>query len=542
MKTKFFNIDKNTKQTNNNKLAIKLISSAVIISTFLAGCAKNIPTDGIYIDTYSLGDKIEIEVENDKSFEIKNPIKDCEIKISTVPEDMKAEISDGKLNVSSQKIGEKELEVTLEAQGYKDTDAKLVFDVVAHKLELNILELANIDDVNSAKEIADNTVFIPRGSKKAILLKSNANANYTVKCDNDKVSATVSNGILTLSSNEVCEANVTVKGYLENHTEAEKSFKVKVTPTKTSISVSEDEITIDLNKKHIITLDYDEKTAIEIGYSSELLNVARLDNKLSVTALKSGKGKITVTAQKDGYLETTKQISVTVPYPLVGIGLDKYDLKLKQGETSEVAVTTDPTDALIEANVISGNATCTVKNKVIHVTGGSEKSQIKIIAQRNNYDPSYIVLNVDVNNEAEKPKEVLKTVEVPSNKTVKEIIKLTNEFREENGVPALRYVSEVDEPAKIRAEEASELWSHTRPDGTKYNTVFKECGLEKYNQNGENLFMATYTPTAKEIVDAWIASPGHRENLLREQFTGLSIGIYKASNGEYFCSQLFIVD
>ena len=76
MKTKFFNIDKNTKQTNNNKLAIKLISSAVIISTFLAGCAKNIPTDGIYIDTYSLGDKIEIEVETDKSFEIKNSSKD----------------------------------------------------------------------------------------------------------------------------------------------------------------------------------------------------------------------------------------------------------------------------------------------------------------------------------------------------------------------------------------------------------------------------------------------------------------------------------
>ncbi|MEG1993715.1 MAG: CAP domain-containing protein, partial [Oscillospiraceae bacterium] len=110
------------------------------------------------------------------------------------------------------------------------------------------------------------------------------------------------------------------------------------------------------------------------------------------------------------------------------------------------------------------------------------------------------------------------------------------------GVEPLRYVSEVDTPAQIRAEEASIEWSHTRPDGTNYNTIFAECGLEKYNQNGENLYMATYTPTPKEIVDAWISSKGHRENLLRKEFTGIGIGIYQNSKGEYYCSQLFIVD
>ena len=48
---------------------------------------------------------------------------------------------------------------------------------------------------------------------------------------------------------------------------------------------------------------------------------------------------------------------------------------------------------------------------------------------------------------------------------------------------------------------------------------------------GENIWFASgYNPaniqrTAKEIVEDWITSPGHRENMLDPQFTHLGVGV-----------------
>ncbi|MEG1993970.1 MAG: hypothetical protein RR048_03600, partial [Oscillospiraceae bacterium] len=120
MKIKFLN--------SNINIYTKAVSTAIIVGGLLVGCSpESISADGFYFDTYSVDDKIAVEVGTEENYEIKNPIEGCEIHLSSVPEDIKAEISDDALIFSSDEIGEKKIGITLEAQGYKDTEIVLTF-------------------------------------------------------------------------------------------------------------------------------------------------------------------------------------------------------------------------------------------------------------------------------------------------------------------------------------------------------------------------------------------------------------------------------
>ncbi len=46
---------------------------------------------------------------------------------------------------------------------------------------------------------------------------------------------------------------------------------------------------------------------------------------------------------------------------------------------------------------------------------------------------------------------------------------------------------------------------------------------------GENLYWATYAPSAREVVRAWMGSPPHRANLLRPGFRRVGLGIARGT-------------
>lgn len=106
-----------------------------------------------------------------------------------------------------------------------------------------------------------------------------------------------------------------------------------------------------------------------------------------------------------------------------------------------------------------------------------------------------------------------------------------NEIRAEYGLNPLSWDNTLTEVAKVRAKEASICWSHYRPDGSMYTTV---CPTRA---EGENL--AKYYFNVDDVIDAWMNSPGHRENILRSQFTSVGISCYKTSDGGCFWAQSF---
>ena len=111
----------------------------------------------------------------------------------------------------------------------------------------------------------------------------------------------------------------------------------------------------------------------------------------------------------------------------------------------------------------------------------------------------------------------------------KEAFEYANEIRKENGLHELVWDEILYDCAQIRAGEASVLFSHTRPVGFDCFSIYDQL-------HGENL--ASNYKSAKSVVDAWMLSEGHRDNILRSEYTRGAIAVFQTTNGWFYC-QLF---
>lgn len=119
------------------------------------------------------------------------------------------------------------------------------------------------------------------------------------------------------------------------------------------------------------------------------------------------------------------------------------------------------------------------------------------------------------------------------------ILELVNQYRQQAGLNTLKYSSKLQKAADIRAREIVTLFDHTRPNGASCSTAVTDDGIS-FSAFGENIFMCSGVSnvTSKLIFDAWMDSPSHRENILREGFTDMCIGIYSVG-GSTYAVQLF---
>ena len=109
----------------------------------------------------------------------------------------------------------------------------------------------------------------------------------------------------------------------------------------------------------------------------------------------------------------------------------------------------------------------------------------------------------------------------------RQVLALVNEERRKVGVAPLTLSAELQSAAAIRAEEITQKFSHTRPDGRHCNTVIPNG---RYTM-GENI--AAGNNTAAKVVQQWMNSPGHRANILRSEYTELGVGYVCKENSEY---------
>ena len=114
-----------------------------------------------------------------------------------------------------------------------------------------------------------------------------------------------------------------------------------------------------------------------------------------------------------------------------------------------------------------------------------------------------------------------------------ELLVLINLEREKVGVEPLEGLELLYDMANVRAEEASIRFRHTRPDGTRCFTIFKQNALT-YKAAGENLAYGYSQPG--DIVKAWMNSPSHKDNILDPDFQFVGIGYY--DNGRRVYSSL----
>lgn len=117
------------------------------------------------------------------------------------------------------------------------------------------------------------------------------------------------------------------------------------------------------------------------------------------------------------------------------------------------------------------------------------------------------------------------------------ITELVNEHRAAAGLAPVKYSAKLSEAAQVRAVEIEKSFSHTRPDGRYFSTVFAEHGIS-YRYSGENIAWGQKSP--EEVVNAWMNSAGHRANILNAKFTQLGVGYRQNAKGVNYFTQLFI--
>ncbi len=103
-----------------------------------------------------------------------------------------------------------------------------------------------------------------------------------------------------------------------------------------------------------------------------------------------------------------------------------------------------------------------------------------------------------------------------------EVLRLTNEARAEVGAPALETDPTLSQMAQARMEETGGKLSHTRPDGSTPDTIFKEYDTDLIC-TGEIIMSTSRSPQA--IVNGFLASPSHRANMLDPNHKYVGIGV-----------------
>ena len=128
-----------------------------------------------------------------------------------------------------------------------------------------------------------------------------------------------------------------------------------------------------------------------------------------------------------------------------------------------------------------------------------------------------------------------------------DIVDRTNALRRENGVAALRVNDRLMQAAQVRADEmaAHTVYSHTRPNGGKFNTVTNCPYMAENIHRIADWTMSNQTLAERAIAD-WSASATHNKNMLNQKLSAIGVGLARGVNDTgdpcWYCVQLFLYD
>ncbi|MED0704089.1 MULTISPECIES: CAP domain-containing protein [Aeribacillus] len=118
----------------------------------------------------------------------------------------------------------------------------------------------------------------------------------------------------------------------------------------------------------------------------------------------------------------------------------------------------------------------------------------------------------------------------------KKVVELTNAERQKQGLKPLVLDEALSKVAREKSldMQRNKYFSHTSPTYGSPFDMMKKFGIS-FRTAGENIAMGQRTP--EEVVNAWMNSSGHRQNILNPNFTHIGVGYVE--NGNYW-TQMFI--
>ena len=88
---------------------------------------------------------------------------------------------------------------------------------------------------------------------------------------------------------------------------------------------------------------------------------------------------------------------------------------------------------------------------------------------------------------------------------------------------------------------ARNYFSHSTPDGTNVFSLIRAAGIS-YSVAGENLAHSrpAGAGSPEAFVNAWMASPGHRANILRANYSKIGIGLVDEGSARRVVTNVFM--
>lgn len=122
----------------------------------------------------------------------------------------------------------------------------------------------------------------------------------------------------------------------------------------------------------------------------------------------------------------------------------------------------------------------------------------------------------------------------------KQVFSLVNQEREKQGLQPLAWNETLAQVARNHSKDMHDrnYMAHTNPDGLSPFDRITNYGVA-YTRAAENIAAGQKTPEA--VMESWMNSAGHRENILNPNLTEIGVGFYQGNNGyQFYWTQCFI--
>ncbi|RDI43113.1 CAP domain-containing protein [Falsibacillus pallidus] len=115
-----------------------------------------------------------------------------------------------------------------------------------------------------------------------------------------------------------------------------------------------------------------------------------------------------------------------------------------------------------------------------------------------------------------------------------QVVDLTNKERTQRGLSPLKVDTALSKMARDKSADMQKnnYFDHQSPTYGSPFDMMKKYGIS-YQSAGENIAMGQQTP--QEVVNAWMNSQGHRENILNPNYTHIGVGYVE--NGHYWTQE-----
>jgi uncharacterized protein YkwD len=123
---------------------------------------------------------------------------------------------------------------------------------------------------------------------------------------------------------------------------------------------------------------------------------------------------------------------------------------------------------------------------------------------------------------------------------VSQVVELTNAERQKAGLDPLTLSNELQDSAQSYSDvlASGDCFQHTCGPVPDFADRDNQAGYANWTAIGENI--AAGYPTPEAVVAGWMASPGHRANMLSSNFTEIGVGMSSgAGKSGTYCAEEF---